>query len=50
MTQRKPDISRAKELLGWEPEIPLKMGLQPTVAWFRHQLGMDDGDVIALRG
>ncbi len=36
--QRKPDIRRAKEVLGWEPQIPLHKGLQRTVAWFRGQL------------
>ena len=29
--QRKPDISRAKELLGWEPEIGLREGLERTI-------------------
>src|SRR3954469_23381524 len=29
--QRKPDISRAKELLGWQPEIVLRDGLQRTL-------------------
>ena len=28
-TQRQPDITRARELLGWEPEIPLREGLAP---------------------
>jgi dTDP-glucose 4,6-dehydratase len=29
--QRRPDISRAKELLRWQPEIPLREGLQKTL-------------------
>lgn len=29
--QRKPDISRAKELLGWQPEVGLREGLQRTI-------------------
>src|SRR5690606_37929863 len=29
--QRKPDISLAKERLGWEPRIPLREGLQKTI-------------------
>jgi dTDP-glucose 4,6-dehydratase len=29
--QRRPDISRAKELLGWEPEIKLREGLERTI-------------------
>ncbi|HKY16128.1 MAG TPA: UDP-glucuronic acid decarboxylase family protein [Microthrixaceae bacterium] len=34
-TQRQPDITRARELLGWEPEVPLRDGLKPTIEWFR---------------
>lgn len=33
--QRKPDITLAKELLAWEPKIPLKEGLQPVIAYFK---------------
>ena len=33
--QRKPDISRAKRLLGWEPRVPLEEGLRKTIAWYR---------------
>ena len=33
--RRKPDISLAKELLGWEPEVPLAEGLAKTIAYFR---------------
>lgn len=32
--QRKPDISRAKSLLNWEPEIDLETGLQKTIDYF----------------
>src|SRR4051794_21398815 len=28
---RQPDITRAKQLLGWEPEVELRDGLQPTI-------------------
>jgi UDP-glucuronate decarboxylase len=34
-TQRRPDISRAKELLGWEPMIHLSEGLDKTIEYFR---------------
>ena len=34
--RRKPDITLAKELLGWEPEIPLNEGLAKTIAYFRN--------------
>jgi UDP-glucuronate decarboxylase len=33
--QRQPNISRAQELLGWNPTIPLKEGLEKTVAYFK---------------
>jgi dTDP-glucose 4,6-dehydratase len=32
---RQPDISRARELLGWEPQVPLRAGLERTIAYFR---------------
>lgn len=33
-TRRKPDITQAKELLGWEPKISLDQGLEKTIAYF----------------
>ena len=36
--QRKPDITRAQELLGWNPTIPLREGLEKTVAFFRQRM------------
>ena len=33
-TQRKPDITKARELLGWEPEVDLREGLQRTIEHF----------------
>ena len=35
---RQPDISRARQLLGWEPQVPLADGLAQTIPWFREQL------------
>jgi len=32
--QRCPDISRARESLGWEPKVPAEEGLRKTVEWF----------------
>ncbi len=32
---RQPDISRAKALLKWEPEVDLEDGLRRTIEWFR---------------
>ncbi len=33
-TQRCPDISRARDLLDWEPKVPLQVGLERTIAYF----------------
>ena len=33
--QRRPDISKAKKILGWEPKVNLDEGLKKTVAWFK---------------
>jgi UDP-glucuronate decarboxylase len=38
-TQRKPDISLAKEKLAWEPQIALDEGLDKTIAHFKQKLG-----------
>lgn len=35
---RQPDITKAKELLGWEPRVGLEEGLTLTIAWFREKL------------
>ena len=32
---RRPDITRARTLLGWEPKVPLEEGLRGTLAYFR---------------
>ena len=40
--QRQPDISRAKELLNWQPRIALKDGLIKTVAYFEELLSDRD--------
>ncbi len=34
-TQRKPDITKANKLLGWEPKISLEEGLKKTIEYFR---------------
>jgi dTDP-glucose 4,6-dehydratase len=38
--QRRPDIARARTLLGWEPKVELEEGLKPTVAYFRRELDL----------
>ena len=34
-SKRKPDISKAKELLNWEPQIPVEEGLTKTIDYFK---------------
>jgi UDP-glucuronate decarboxylase len=37
--QRQPDITFAKEALGWEPQVKLEAGLEKTIAYFRDFTG-----------
>jgi len=37
--QRRPDISKAKRLLGWEPQVSLEEGLQRTIEYFKSVQG-----------
>ena len=37
--QRQPNIEKAKKVLGWEPSVPLRDGLEKTIDYFRSQLG-----------
>lgn len=39
--RRRPDIGRAKELLGWEPTVALADGLAKTCAWFAEELAAE---------
>ena len=40
--RRKPDITKAKELLGWEPKVPRAEGLKVTLEYFRRKLAEID--------
>ncbi|MDH7485000.1 MAG: SDR family oxidoreductase [Anaerolineae bacterium] len=35
---RRPDIRKARQVLGWEPKVPLEEGLRLTIDWFRRRL------------
>lgn len=41
-TRRKPDISLAKKMLGWEPKVSLEDGLKETISYFKIRLGHGD--------
>jgi dTDP-glucose 4,6-dehydratase len=38
--RRKPDITRAQSLLGWEPKVDLENGLNRTIAYFKEKIGI----------
>lgn len=38
-TRRRPDISLARRLLGWEPTVSLEQGLEATITYFRDETG-----------
>jgi nucleoside-diphosphate-sugar epimerase len=39
---RRPDISRAREVLGWEPRVSLDEGLAATIEYFRGLLANEE--------
>jgi UDP-glucuronate decarboxylase len=45
--RRRPDISKAKSLLGWEPTVPLQEGLKLTVEDFRARVTSPEAEPIA---
>jgi dTDP-glucose 4,6-dehydratase len=40
--QRRPDISKARRLLGWEPKIDLEQGLKLSMAYFKQAIELED--------
>jgi nucleoside-diphosphate-sugar epimerase len=38
-TRRRPDITKAKTRLGWEPQVPLEQGVVETLNWYRERRG-----------
>lgn len=41
-TKRKPDITKAKRVLGWSPKVLVKDGIKETVRYFKEQLGLSE--------
>jgi len=39
---RRPDITVAREVLGWSPKVPLREGIRRTIPYFREQLERND--------
>jgi UDP-glucuronate decarboxylase len=46
--QRQPEISKAQELLGWRPMVPLQVGLTKTAAYFEELLAREAAIVVAV--
>jgi len=44
-TQRKPDITRAVDKLGWQPEVDLRTGIERTAAYFTEALAAEAAEV-----
>jgi nucleoside-diphosphate-sugar epimerase len=42
-----PDITRARETLGWEPRVPAKEGLKLTFEWFAQRLSPSEATPLA---
>ncbi len=38
--KRRPDITKARTILGWEPHVSLEEGLLETIAWFQKQMAV----------
>jgi UDP-glucuronate decarboxylase len=46
--QRQPEISKAQELLGWRPTVPLRVGLTKTAAYFEELLAREGATAVAV--
>jgi UDP-glucuronate decarboxylase len=44
--RRRPDISKARELLGWQPAVPLEQGLRETIPYFAGKLKQEGYQVV----
>ncbi|MGC2698057.1 MAG: UDP-glucuronic acid decarboxylase family protein [Candidatus Angelobacter sp.] len=42
--QRRPDISKARQLLGWEPKVDLEAGLKLSMAYFRQAIALEQAE------
>jgi len=49
-TQRRPDITKARKLFGWEPKVDLETGLRLSLNYFRACVAMESSDDIQASG
>jgi len=47
--QRRPDISKAQRLLGWEPKIDLEAGLKLSIAYFKQAMQLEQSEQAGKR-
>eukprot|EP00471_Norrisiella_sphaerica_P008280 CAMPEP_0184492138 /NCGR_PEP_ID=MMETSP0113_2-20130426/22400_1 /TAXON_ID=91329 /ORGANISM="Norrisiella sphaerica, Strain BC52" /LENGTH=424 /DNA_ID=CAMNT_0026876793 /DNA_START=208 /DNA_END=1482 /DNA_ORIENTATION=- len=47
-SRRKPDISKAKKNLNWQPRISVRAGLMKTIEYFRQQLEANGGSLVTV--
>ncbi len=47
--RRRPDIAKARRLLGWQPTVGLDEGLRATITYFRDELGLASAEVLSGR-
>jgi UDP-glucuronate decarboxylase len=45
--RRRPNISRAQKLLGWQPTVPLEAGLKETIPYFAERLKQEKRSAVA---
>src|SRR5919198_1329447 len=45
---RRPDITRAREVLGWSPRVPFEEGMRRTIAWFKERISRGDRAVAGI--
>jgi dTDP-glucose 4,6-dehydratase len=48
--QRRPDISKARELLGWQPKIDLETGLRLSIPYFQEVIALEEKNALTGRG
>ncbi len=46
--RRRPDITRARELLDWQPTVPLEAGLKETIPYFAQRLKQENFPVVGV--
>ncbi|HVL37992.1 MAG TPA: UDP-glucuronic acid decarboxylase family protein [Fimbriimonadaceae bacterium] len=44
--QRRPDLTRARQVLGWEPRVTLEDGLRETIEYFRGRIARAEGALV----